>query len=228
MTSSKPQTQDAGAFLEWLTTTRKAMQDHSGSNVACGACTGCCSSSYFIHVRAHEQASLKKIPKAMLVAAPGWPVGDKLMGYDKHGHCPMLKQQQCQIYQDRPQTCRDYDCRIFTATGLSAGGKEKSQINQRVADWRFTYPTADDRAAQQALLASRTFIQKHADCFPGGRVPQDPTQLALLAIKVYPVFLKQAPGHLNAQDLSQLALQIIACAREFDQAILPLAQTKLN
>ncbi len=218
---------DAGEFLAWLNQTRAAMQDHRGSTVACGDCLGCCSSSYFIHVRAHESVSLQRIPKAMLVSAPGWPAGDKLMGYDKQGHCPMLKQKQCQIYQDRPQTCRDYDCRIFTATGLRAGQQEKAQINQRVANWRFSYPNPADQAAQQAVLATVRFIQQHAASFPNARVPQEPTQLALLALKVYPILLERPDiSKLPAAERQQLALQMVACARQFDQQIQPFAATQ--
>ena len=221
--SINPQTiQQAGVFSAWLEQTRLAMQTHSGNDVACGDCIACCSSRYFIHVRAHESASLKRIPKTVLVAAPGWPAGDKLMGYTQQGHCPMLQQRQCQIYQERPQTCRDYDCRVFAATGLDAGGKDQQAINQRINSWRFSYPAEQDQRAQQALHHAVHFIRNYAHSFPGGRVPQDATQLALLAIKVYPVFLQQTNRvTYTAAEASQLAAAVIASARAFDQQIQP-------
>ena len=42
------------------------------------------------------------------------------------GHCPMLVDGRCSIYEHRPRTCRTYDCRVFPAAGLerrSAGGR---------------------------------------------------------------------------------------------------------
>ena len=35
------------------------------------------------------------------------------MGYDERGHCPMLVDGDCSIYEHRPRTCRTYDCRVF-------------------------------------------------------------------------------------------------------------------
>jgi len=51
----------------------------------------------------------------------------------------------CRIYTQRPLTCRKYDCRIFVAAGIAAGGAEKVLINQRVLRWKFSYSTQHDR-----------------------------------------------------------------------------------
>ena len=72
----------------------------------------------FIHIAPAEKQTLRHIPRALLVAAPGRPRGYRLMGYDDQGRCPMLVEGDCSIYGDRPQTCRDYDCRVFAATGI--------------------------------------------------------------------------------------------------------------
>lgn len=226
MSVNPQQTQDAGVFSVWLEQTRLSMQTHAGSDVACGDCNACCSSAYFIHVRAHESASLKRIPKTVLVDAPGWPAGDKLMGYTQQGHCPMLQQGRCQMYAQRPQTCRDYDCRVFAATGLQAGAKDKQAINMQIRRWRFSYPTAQDELAQQAVRQAVDFIRQHAASFPGGRVPQDPTQLALLALKVYPVFMQHKPAQTySPAEARDLASAIIASARAFDAQIQAVRRT---
>ena len=36
----------------------------------------------------------------------------------------MLVDGRCSIYEHRPRTCRTYDCRIFTATGLDVGAND--------------------------------------------------------------------------------------------------------
>jgi hypothetical protein len=133
------------------------------------------------------------------------------MGYDKNGLCPMLANSKCSLYEHRPQTCRDYDCRVFAAAGIAAGSSEKAVINQRVASWKFSYPTAQDRAEHLAVQAAASFMHKNATSFPGGRVPDNPSQLAILALKVYSVFLNKDRTATN----SQIANAIIEASREF-------------
>jgi hypothetical protein len=100
----------------------------------------------------------------------------------------MLAAGKCTIYRERPQTCLDYDCRIFAAAGIDAGGADKAVINRRVRAWRFTYPTAADRLAHNAVQSAAAFIQERRASFPS-RVPTAPMGIAVLAIKVYTVFL---------------------------------------
>jgi hypothetical protein len=107
------------------------------------------------------------------------------MGYLHDGTCPMLSNGKCSVYRSRPQTCRDYDCRIFAAAGLIAGGVDKSVINKRVREWQFTYASPDDERAHCAVQAAAAFIQNKAVSSPRGRVPTTPTGIAVLATKVY-------------------------------------------
>src|SRR5262249_465616 len=107
----------AGEFSSWLRLTRRALQlKNIGADVPCGECNACCGSSYFIHIKPEETQTLNRIPKALLFPAPGLPKGNVLMGYNEKGECPMLIDNKCSIYEHRPQTCRDFDCRIFAAT----------------------------------------------------------------------------------------------------------------
>ncbi len=184
----------AGAFSTWLAQARSAQTTKSSADVACGDCTGCCTSSYFIHIGPEEKDSLARIPKALLFKAPGYPKGHVLMGYDAQGHCPMLKQGKCTIYAHRPQTCRDYDCRVFAAAGIDAGDDDKQVINTRVKQWRFDLPTDRDAQALRAVRLATTYLREHAGTFPQGFVPAHPTQLALLAITVFEAFMDAAEG----------------------------------
>ena len=125
----------------------------------------------------------------------------------------MLSAGKCSIYDDRPQTCLDYDCRIFAAAGIDAGGDDRSVINRRVREWRFRYPAQSDRAAHDAVLATATFIREHAASFPG-KAPSAPTGIAVLAIKAYRIFLDP---EVRSRDARQTAQAIIRASREFDQ-----------
>jgi Fe-S-cluster containining protein len=206
----------AGDFSSWLNQTLKALAEGSETEVACGDCIGCCSSSYFIHIKPTDTQALAHIDKGILVAAPGLPKGNLLMGYDKNGHCPMLADGKCSIYACRAQTCRTYDCRVFTAAGITAGGKDKTVINQRVKQWQFSYPTEHEREQHMAVQTTASFIRQHANSFPGGRIPTDPSQLAILALKVHRIFLDKKTA---SAPHSQIANAIIEASRKFDAAM---------
>jgi len=209
---------DAGAFSAWLARARKALLESSGSDVDCGDCRGCCRSSYFIHIRPDETGALGRIDPRLLFAAPTMPKGNVLMGYDRQGRCPLLLEGNCSIYPDRPHTCRRYDCRIFAATGLAAGDEdEKSEINERVRRWRFSYPTEQDRLEHDAVLAAADFIARHPECFPNGMVPTAPSHLALLAIKVYGVFLVSRDDADDPESRKwEIARDVVEESRRFD------------
>ncbi len=180
----------AGCFSSWLRRTRNALAKEKGSVVNCGTCKACCTSSYFIHIRPEEKQALSRIDKKLLFPAPGLPKGNVLLGYFENGYCPMMTDKGCTIYEHRPLTCRTYDCRIFTAAGIDAGEADQELINQQARLWQFSYPTGGDHAQHGAVKAAALFLQTHSDAFPAGMIPRNPSQLALMAIKVYKVFLK--------------------------------------
>ena len=178
-------------FSSWLKSTRKSLKKDSGTDVPCGDCNACCRSSYFIHIKPHETYALASIPHELLFPAPGAPKGHVLMGYDTKGRCPMLVNNRCSIYEDRPLTCRTYDCRVFPAAGIKeAGDDDKSLITKQLGRWQFTYPNELDRKEHSAVIAAASFLQEKADSFPVGVIPSNPTHLAIMAIKVYDIFLE--------------------------------------
>ncbi len=182
----------AGGFSEWIL--QIGQDEGGGAVVPCGACTACCTSSQFIHIGPGEAQTLARIPPALLFPAPGLPKGNVLMGYDEEGHCPMFVGGRCSIYEDRPRTCRAYDCRVLPAAGLEPDDGARAAITDRVRRWRFAYPTALDRSQQAAVEAAATFLRSNAGHLPVGLVPRNPTQLAFLAIRVHAVFLGGEPS----------------------------------
>ncbi len=185
---SDQQDLSAGRFTSWLRNTRTALVTKTGAEVPCGECNACCRSSYFIHIGPEETEALAQIPEDLLFAAPGQPEGNVVLGFDEDGCCPMLIDDNCSIYEHRPLTCRNYDCRIFPAAGIAAGDKDKALITQHTLRWKFDYPDEQDRAQHRAVQAAAKFIGEHAESF-AGEAPSNSTQLAILAIKVHEVFL---------------------------------------
>jgi Fe-S-cluster containining protein len=151
----EPAEQDlpAGDFSAWLDGMQSALRGEGDSDVPCAGCTACCTSSQFVHIEPDEADTLAHIPPELLFPAPRMPRGHVLLGYDEHGHCPMLIDNRCSIYEHRPRACRTYDCRIFAATGVAVDD-DKPEIARRVRRWRFTYPTDADRTRQIALRAA--------------------------------------------------------------------------
>ncbi len=168
----------ADDFAQWL----QQAQRGEAAEVACGSCNACCKSSYFIHVEPSDTAALEVIPADLLFQAPSSPVGHRLMGLSADGHCPMLVDERCSIYKQRPKTCRTYDCRVFAAAGVDAGGEEKRGVNQQLADWTFRYQDAHARRLHEAVRTIVSLVLGNADQFPAG-LWQNPSPLALFAIE---------------------------------------------
>jgi uncharacterized protein len=154
------------------------------------------------------------VPPALLVTAPGTRSGDKVIGVSPDGSCPLLARNNCSIYPDRPQACRDYDCRMFAAAGMAAGGAEKAAINQRIAAWRFRYASENSRRTHDAIRAAAYFLQTRRASFPGGRAPVAAPDIAVLAIKVHRVFLDE---NVRYGTPTEIARAVVLESQAFDE-----------
>lgn len=216
----------AGSFGLWLSQARAALRGNGGTEVPCGDCTGCCTSGYSVQLRPEDARALAMVPANLLVDTPGFASGQKTMPARPDGACPMLQAGRCSIYAQRPQTCLDYDCRVFAAAGIDAGGADKAAINRRVRAWRFDYPDEADRHAHQAVQSAAAFMLRLNDGAPGARrtadnrLPTSPMGIAVLAIKVYPVFLMADCG---ARTETATAAAIVDAGRSFDSGAAPQA-----
>lgn len=204
----------AGPFSAWLRQMRRSLLGNEGMDVPCGDCVGCCVSGYSVQLRPEDQRAAASIPATFIVSAPGFAKGHLTVRPLPNGVCPMLAGGRCSIYADRPQTCLDYDCRIFAAAGIDAGGEDKAVINKRVREWRFSYPEQIDRQEHEAVRAAAAFIRDRRDSFTV-RVPAGPMGIAVFAIKSYEVFLD--PLAVTKSD-AELARVMLEAARSFDAA----------
>jgi uncharacterized protein len=176
----------AGDFSAWLHALRTAYLQDGVVDVPCGDCAACCTSSHFVHVGPGEALTRARIPEELLVAAPGAVAGTLLLGFDQKGRCPLLNGRRCEIYEDRPRTCRLYDCRVYTAAGVDA---DRDAITRQARAWAFSYPAARDRREHEAVRAAARFLREHAAAFPSGRAPSEPADIAITAVRVYDAFL---------------------------------------
>ena len=162
---------DAGPFSTWLGGIRAALDGGGESQVPCGTCSACCTSSQFVHVAPDETDALAAIPARLLFPAPGLPAGHLVLGYDQRGHCPMLVDGRCSIYAHRPRACRSYDCRVYAAAGVVVDGVRKAAVAAQVSRWRFSFPDPADQEDFEAVRAA------------AAAAAGDPTRRALLAVE---------------------------------------------
>jgi Fe-S-cluster containining protein len=181
----------AGDFSTWLRGIEGALRGEHGSDVPCNGCTACCRSSQFVAIAPDEVRTLARIPTELLFPAPRRPPGHMVLGYDERGHCPMLVDDRCSIYEDRPRACRTYDCRVLPAAGVEPGGEEKAPIVRRVRRWRFSHPTGRDRVEHAAVRAAAAFLDERQNELPAGAVPPTDTARAVLAIAIHELFVEQ-------------------------------------
>lgn len=178
----------AGEFSVWLNEFIRTMKGYGKGSVPCGDCVGCCTSSKFVLVRPIDTATLKAVPKEILFKAPGLPKGHYLMGYDEKGHCPMFKSGRCSIYEVRPETCRQYDCRVMAASGIVIKD-ESVNIIKRIRLWEFEYSTAESENLSKSVKLAGIFLSENRDYFPKDFIPLLDSQLSALAVRVHPEFI---------------------------------------
>jgi len=179
----------AGSFAEWAEGARRAQEGEGDADVPCNGCTACCRSSFFVHIGPDESAALRRIPRELLFRAPGLPAGYMVLGYDERGHCPMLVDDACSIYEDRPLTCRKFDCRVLSAAGLAPDGPGQDALAERVQRWQFDLGTPRDRTARAAVRAAAAFIEAHPECFEPGRNPVNAVQRSVTALAISDAFV---------------------------------------
>lgn len=202
----------AGRFGAWLSEIEAALSSDKGTDVPCGDCVGCCTSSLFIHIGPNERDTLDRIPKALLFPAPRMPKGHVLMGYGSNGHCPMFLNGRCSIYQHRPNTCRTFDCRVFPATGVTPD-PERRIIADRATRWEFEFSDNDENNMRACQLAAEFLRTREAE-LPAGTVPRNPSQISALAIRLRRSFIN-SDGSLtypSTEDVSNKILDLVPAA----------------
>lgn len=91
------------------------------SNVPCAGCTQCCRNNEYVFLHADE--NLDKYAHDMVVM-PNGRIRPALK-HKENGDCVYLTEAGCGIYENRPQVCRHYDCRVdFITGGFDSGGTQ--------------------------------------------------------------------------------------------------------
>lgn len=162
------------------------------ADVPCEGCTACCESGYFVHVEPDEAETLRRVPTAVRVAAPGLPAGNVVIARDTSGRCALFADGACSIYAHRPRACRVFDCRVFAATGVTPGAVP---VAVRARAWDLDGEGPEEERLLAALRAAAVFLREHAaELRPGP--PPPPETVALTALRVHHLFVEGQP-HLD-------------------------------
>jgi Fe-S-cluster containining protein len=196
---------DAGPFGEWLGAMRAVLRGERDADVPCGSCIGCCVSSYPIPLRTGDVVAREQVPEQWLLGATP-PDGQWLMGFREDGSCPFMEAGRCTVYAHRPQTCRDYDCRIYAAAGLLPAG-DRPLVHERVRAWHFRFESDDELREAEAVRRAAQFIASHAELFPAAMRAHSPTAAAVLAVKAYGLFMPAAGPLAEPAALAQLVIE---------------------
>lgn len=179
---------NAGEFSSWIEEFTRTMRGVGGGSVPCGECVGCCTSAKFIHIRPTDKDAINVIPKELMFQAPGLPNGYYLLGYNEEGHCPLFKSGKCSIYNSRPETCRQYDCRVLAATNVRVTD-ESEEITRKVNSWEFEFSSDESIELHNSVKLAAEFLSNYKNEFPDGYLPSQSTQLSVMAIRVHSIFI---------------------------------------
>ena len=198
----------AGSFCAWLEEMQAVLRGEREADVPCDGCVGCCVSGYQIPLRPQDHLALDQVPASRLSLPVAGGLAQMLPRED--GTCPFFGAGGCGIYASRPQTCRDYDCRIYAASGLEPDG-DRPVIRERVQEWRFDFGTVADQARAEAVRHAAAFIREHAALFPAAARAHSAAATAVLAVKVHALFMR--PLDVTP---AQRVIEVLAAATAFD------------
>lgn len=143
--SKKPQNGKAliGSLSTYLRHASKISIANPDSHTPCGSCDTCCHSVF---------------DKLGLTPEEQTRFGVEYFDMTETGRCPHMGENGCEIYEQRPLTCRMFDCRFFAACDIArveVGGipaLPNAQINELAGKWAFKPLTDEDR------LAAKTWV----------------------------------------------------------------------
>ena len=173
-----PKRRDAGSITDWL---RPYIEDpfrtlSEGADVPCGSCSQCCRAGYRIDVLPHEVHPRMRTRRA----------GGRLaLDLAPDGACVHLVNGKCEIYANRPNACRTFDCRVMFFAGMRY--HEGTVRNWMVDQWYTRLDTRDD--AIYALGLAGAARQLHRE---GATSVEDEAVIAREMVKNHLGSMRQA------------------------------------
>lgn len=95
--------------------------------VPCGACSACC---HYAGIPVDKTRDRQRLPYLLTERNRD---GDLVLRQRADGACIHLGERGCTVYENRPATCRSFDCRVFAAMGIV----ESCAPGYQTPDWEF-------------------------------------------------------------------------------------------
>jgi uncharacterized protein len=94
----------------------------------CGSCSACC---YYPGIVVDEKRDRARLPHLLTERSSE---GKLVLQRRPEGGCVHLGAHGCTIYDQRPATCRSFDCRVYAAMGIDRHCDDSHQL----PEWEFT------------------------------------------------------------------------------------------
>ena len=178
--SKKPQNGKAsiGSLSTYLRHASKISVTNPDSHTPCGGCDTCCHSVFNkISLTPEEQTRF----------------GVEYFDMTKTGRCPHMGDKGCEIYEQRPLSCRMFDCRFLAAcevARLEVGGipaLPNEKLKELADKWVFKPLTDEDRLAAKSWVSA---INWGATTLAKENRGSDIMAVIGRAVQQYPKFLK--------------------------------------
>ncbi len=112
------------------------------ADVPCGSCNACCRSGLHIDLQSWES----DIGLDVEIRE-----GMRLLRMNADGSCVHLVDNQCNVRDHRPISCRTYDCRDFAAARTRHNGPHVAPVNEVIGMWDPEFKSAEDQEVWTAL-----------------------------------------------------------------------------
>lgn len=127
------------------------------SAVPCEGCTACCRNFELVKISPEDDAAQYDTQFAQMEDGNLWHA----LKHKENGDCIYLENEKCQVYENRPFICRQFDCRFEYITGLFAPEsfdtrQDHTNFNLRASEGEKRLPTLPAKSRRVA-----TFIKKH-------------------------------------------------------------------
>lgn len=130
------------------------------ADVPCNGCTACCRGSE-VTVTEEEAERLGYENTRELY-------GRRVLAHQSDGACVFLENDRCGIHEQRPETCRVFDCRRMAIAGVLPA--TRPHVADRVKQWRIVVEQPRDRelVAQAHDLARQMLNEGLVDAYSIG------------------------------------------------------------
>ena len=106
------------------------------------------------------------------------------------------------------ETCRGTEAASSKEINVNISDAGKTNTARKAELWVFTIDSEQDLADSTTVRSAASFLEKYSDRFPKGFISCNPAQRAVMAIKVYSLFLQRSDDNFE-KDVEDIISRIV-------------------